>query len=128
MKRAIVMLTAVAILATSIPVFAAEDESYSVIGDVFIARPLGLAATVIGTAIYVVSLPFALTSGSQRQTADTLIRKPFAFTFKRQLGDFREEFGFRHDQALVEPDVQEPPQGGPAGGPSPEQGNQQPSQ
>ncbi|HSB51276.1 MAG TPA: hypothetical protein VLD40_01330 [Dissulfurispiraceae bacterium] len=128
MKRAIVMLTAISILASSVPVFAAEDDSYNVIGDVFIARPLGLAATVIGTAIYIVSLPLALTSGSQRQTADTLIRKPFAFTFKRQLGDFREEFGFRYDQALAEPDLQEPQQGGPAGGPNPEQGNQQPSQ
>jgi hypothetical protein len=33
-------------------------------GDLLVARPLGVLATVAGTAIYVVSLPFSLAGGN----------------------------------------------------------------
>jgi len=60
--------------------------------DAVLGRPVGLAATVVGSVVFVVSLPFAATSGSVKSTADALVGKPARFTFTRKLGDFR----YRH--------------------------------
>jgi hypothetical protein len=114
MKRVLSLCIAVAVLAGSGPACAADDQSFNVIGDLFIARPLGLAAVVLGTAVFVVSLPFALTSGSHHETADTLMGKPLGFTFRRPLGEFREEFGFRGGEPLREPFQEESADGGAA--------------
>ncbi len=108
MKRMLLLCISVAILVSSGPAFAAEDQSFNVIGDIFIARPLGLVAAVVGTAVYVVSLPFALASGSHHETADILVGKPLAFTFRRPLGEFREGFGFGPEEPLREPYMEEP--------------------
>ena len=43
---------------------------------------------VIGTAVFIVSLPFALTSGSTGDAWTSLIADPFEFTFTRPLGKF----------------------------------------
>jgi len=51
-------------------------------------RPLGLFATVAGTALTVVALPFTVPSGSVESSARELILKPAEYTFKRPLGDF----------------------------------------
>ncbi len=56
--------------------------------DAILARPLGLATTVAGSAIFLVSLPIAATSRSIGSTAHSLVLKPAAFTFTRPLGDF----------------------------------------
>jgi hypothetical protein len=108
MKRILALCIVVAVLSGSGPACAADDQSFNVIGDLFIARPLGLAAAVVGTAVFVVSLPFALSSGSHHRTADILVGKPLAFTFRRPLGDFREEFGFAQVEPLREPDMKGP--------------------
>jgi len=55
--------------------------------DAFIFRPIGLVATVIGGAAFVVSLPFSALGGNVREAADKLIVEPFDYTFKRKLGD-----------------------------------------
>lgn len=60
----------------------------SVAVDVVVARPLWFAATVVGGALFVVSLPVAALSKSVDQTAKTLVVKPAHATFKRPLGDF----------------------------------------
>lgn len=67
---------------------ASEDNSIFVVGDVVLARPGCLLATVLGSAVFVISLPIAVTSGSVHATADTLVAKPAAATFTRPLGDF----------------------------------------
>jgi hypothetical protein len=51
-------------------------------------RPVGLAATAVGAAIFVVALPFAAISGDVRRTAKSLVGAPANFTFRRRLGDF----------------------------------------
>ncbi len=55
-------------------------------GDLLIARPLLLAMTVIGTATYVVSLPFSLAGGNAKQAGETLVIGPAKATFVRCLG------------------------------------------
>ena len=67
---------------------AAEDNSLQIVGDLALARPGCLAATIIGTAVFIVALPFAAASGSVRETADTLVVHPAQATFTRPLGDF----------------------------------------
>jgi hypothetical protein len=55
--------------------------------DVIFARPLGVAAGIAGSAIFVVSLPFTIPSGGVKEAANTFIVKPFQFSFKRKFPD-----------------------------------------
>lgn len=64
------------------------DRGTDRVVDAVVVRPLGLAATVIGSVLTVVALPFTLPSGSVDASARELIVKPAEYTFKRPLGDF----------------------------------------
>lgn len=67
----------------------AVDESpnaFAMVGDLFVARPLGVVMTLAGTAVWVVSLPFTLMAGHANEAADTLVLGPGAATFVRCLG------------------------------------------
>lgn len=55
--------------------------------DVLFARPIGVIAGIVGSAIFVVSLPFTIPSGGVRDAADIFIVKPFQFSFIRQFPD-----------------------------------------
>ena len=78
------------IIGSSTPSFAADTTSSfeAVAADVILARPLWLVATVIGTGLFVVSLPVAAMSKSVDKTARTLVEKPARATFTRPLGAF----------------------------------------
>jgi hypothetical protein len=67
----------------------AIDESpneFAMVGDLLVARPLGAAMVVGGTAVWLVSLPFTLLSGHASEAAGTLIGGPVESTFMRCLG------------------------------------------
>lgn len=67
----------------------ADDETViASIADVTVVRPGCLAATVIGSAFFIVALPFAAASGSVKETANTLVVQPAQATFTRPIGDF----------------------------------------
>lgn len=89
MKKMVFLLIPCLLLFSTAPAFADFDEAFLVVGDLAVARPCGLASLVIGSAAFIVSLPFAAASGSVKQTADTLVSGPFKFTFTRPLGDFQ---------------------------------------
>jgi len=55
--------------------------------DILFARPIGVIAGVLGSAIFVVSLPFTIPTGSVRDAAGMFIVKPFQFSFVRQFPD-----------------------------------------
>ncbi len=55
-------------------------------GDVIFVRPLSLAATILGTATFIVALPFTIPSGSVGSSAKVLIGEPAQYTFTRPLG------------------------------------------
>ncbi|MBA56994.1 MAG: hypothetical protein CMK89_21300 [Pseudomonadales bacterium] len=55
-------------------------------GDVLLVRPLTLVATVIGTGLFVVSLPFSALGGNVGEAGNTLVVTPFKSTFLRCLG------------------------------------------
>lgn len=69
------------------PVEGASAEGMIV--DLVVLRPLGLVATVLGAAVYIVSLPFSLAGGNAQQAAQKLVSEPAQFTFVRPLGDLR---------------------------------------
>lgn len=58
------------------------------IADALLIRPLGLVATVGGTLMFVVSLPFSALGGNTGEAFDRLMADPAVFTFSRPLGDF----------------------------------------
>jgi hypothetical protein len=104
-KIMILCLTAVLIL-TSTPVFAADNDGFIIMMDIVIARPFGLASLVIGSAFFVVTLPFAAMSKSTHKTADTLVGDPFRFTFIRPPGDFSDTYMANQEEIVSEPEHQ----------------------
>ena len=43
---------------------------------------------MLGTAVFIVALPFAIISGSVESVGRTLVEAPFRYTFARPIGDF----------------------------------------
>lgn len=60
--------------------------AYAMVGDLIIARPLLIAATVVGTGVFLVSLPFSALGGNVPEAADALIGTPGREAFTRCLG------------------------------------------
>ncbi|MBM4274926.1 MAG: hypothetical protein FJ134_10780 [Deltaproteobacteria bacterium] len=54
--------------------------------DAAVGRPLGLATTIVGTTLFVVTLPFTAPSGSAGEAAHGLVVQPAGWTFVRPLG------------------------------------------
>jgi hypothetical protein len=87
--KSLIILCAVLIGLGNLTVSRAEDgDSIATITDVTLVRPGCFVATIIGSAFFVVALPFAAASHSIRQTADTLVMTPAQATFTRPVGDF----------------------------------------
>ncbi len=88
-KRTITSLCVLALLlSTFTPVLASgNSDPASVVVDVVIARPLTFAMSILGSALFVVSLPVSVPSGSVKKTAQTLVVGPFNDTFGRPVGD-----------------------------------------
>ena len=63
-----------------------EDDSLILI-DMAVARPIGMATIVAGTALFVIWLPFSLPSGNVKDSWNKLVVKPVKYTFKRPLGE-----------------------------------------
>ena len=95
MKRAktlkIIMIACLLLAFTAWQVSAVIPEerpgAFSMIIDVPI-RVLGMGLALVGTAFFIVALPFELTSGSTGDAWDALVVEPFQFTFTRPLGKF----------------------------------------
>jgi len=66
-----------------------DDCSYPPVLDVMVMRPLGLAATVLGLALFVPISPFAVFTvwDEVDRVANDLFLSPAAFTFRRPLGE-----------------------------------------
>ena len=86
------LLTVICVLAVGLgstsPALASDDSgSLELAADVVVVRPACFLATVIGSALFVVSLPVAATSRSVKKAARTLVVRPAKATFTRPLGD-----------------------------------------
>jgi hypothetical protein len=95
-KKSLVFLIAAVLLFTwaASPALAGEKQyitgedrnAASMMFDLVILRPLGLAATVIGTAFFIVSLPVSVLGGNTGEAAKKLVAEPARYTFSRPLG------------------------------------------
>jgi len=56
--------------------------------DLVAVRPFSIAASVIGSAFFIVSYPFAALGGNADVAGEKLVKEPFRYTFKRPLGEF----------------------------------------
>ena len=87
-----IVLTVFCLAAVGAPALADEWNEDSeltgpaMVGDFFFLRPLGLAATILGTTFAVISLPFTHPAGQEELAKQKLIIEPAKFTFKRPLG------------------------------------------
>jgi hypothetical protein len=73
-------------LASSSGVVLEEPTAMAMTGDLLIARPVSLAVTVVGVAVFLVSLPFSLLGGNVAEAGKTLVVGPATTTFVRCLG------------------------------------------
>lgn len=65
------------------------DETPSALamtGDALLARPVLFATTIVGSAVYLVSLPFSLLGGNAAEAGDVLVVGPAKATLFRCLG------------------------------------------
>jgi hypothetical protein len=65
-----------------------KNTAGAMTADLVIVRPLGIVATVLGCAVFVVSLPFSALGSNTKEASQRLVKDPAQFTFKRPLGDF----------------------------------------
>jgi hypothetical protein len=63
-----------------------EPSAAVVVADGLLARPLGLGTTIGGTALFLVTLPFSIPSGSVNESAQGMIVRPGGYTFIRPMG------------------------------------------
>ncbi len=63
-----------------------KPTAMAMAGDAVIARPFLLAITVIGSGLFVATLPFSLLGGNVGEAANVLILAPAESTFVRCLG------------------------------------------
>jgi hypothetical protein len=76
------------LLSPTTPAFASGgSDPLSMVVDVLVARPISFAATAVGSALFVVSLPIAAVSRSTKETSETLVAAPARDLFTRPLGD-----------------------------------------
>ena len=87
-------LCALLLAATAPRCSAVSDGPMATAVDVTVARPISFTFMVVGSVLFVVSLPIALTSHSVKNTAHTLVVAPATDTFSRPLGDLDDFMSF----------------------------------
>ena len=92
-KCLVLILAAALVIVAALPA-SAEEQAWSkeptaaaMIADFVIVRPLGIVACAVGSAFFVVSLPFSAAGGNIKGVYQKLVAEPAKFTFARPLGD-----------------------------------------
>jgi hypothetical protein len=77
----------------SVPVFAQQEDfkqtevsGATVMLDLVVLRPLGIAAQILGLGVSLVALPVGGVMGNSEEVAEKLIVEPAKFTWGRPLG------------------------------------------
>jgi hypothetical protein len=65
-----------------------QIEAGSMVADALVVRPLGIAATVVGFTLFVISVPFSALGRNVGEAWQGMVVYPAKFTFARPLGDF----------------------------------------
>jgi hypothetical protein len=87
-------MAAIFVCASTPRSYGSDDQDFeAVAADIIIVRPMCFAATIIGSALFVIALPVAAISRSTSETAHALVGKPAQATFTRPLGDLTSLIG-----------------------------------
>lgn len=69
------------------PMYTLEaPKAYAMVGDALIARPLLIAATILGAGVFIVTLPFSAAGGNIGEAGQALVVEPGREAFVRCLG------------------------------------------
>ena len=69
------------------PLYTVEaPKGFAMVGDLVVARPLLIGATLVGIAAFIVSLPFTALGGNVGEAAQALVVEPGREAFVRCLG------------------------------------------
>lgn len=74
-----------------------EPSTGAMMADLVVARPVGLVVTALGTATFLVGLPFIMAGGNLVESGEKLVVGPAQETFNRCLGC--KNSGWRGDYA-----------------------------
>ena len=74
-----------------------EPSTAAMMADLVVARPVGMVITALGTATFLVGLPFTLAGGNVAESGEKLVVGPARETFNRCLGC--KNSGWRGDYA-----------------------------
>jgi len=88
-RQLIVLTTVIALLLPVSGYTATVEEQPSALamtGDALFVRPVLLGMTIVGTVVYIVSLPFSALGGNMEEAGKTLVVGPAKATFVRCLG------------------------------------------
>ena len=90
----IVMLIVIPFATTAFAQMGADDDDKEgnsggkMLFDLLLIRPVGILATVIGSALFVVSLPFSAIGGNTKPAYKKMVKEPAKYTFTRPLGEY----------------------------------------
>lgn len=81
---------------------APDPTAEAMLIDLVFLRPFGFIATVVGSAVFVVSLPFTVPTKSVDSAARKLVQDPVNYTFVRPFG--HTDFGLGYERRRSETD------------------------
>ena len=84
----LVSISATPLSASELP----EPSPDEVAADLLFVRPVALCSIIVGSAIYVVSLPFTIPTGNLNLAGRKLVVEPVKFTFSKPLGELDTPF------------------------------------
>ena len=88
-KLSLAVVFALALSSTSIRAAEAYEWRFArATTDILIARPFTFAATLLGGALWAVTLPITAPTRTSQETFDALVKQPFELTFDRELGEY----------------------------------------
>ena len=92
MKKLLPILVCVLILSGGRGL-AAEELGWriaSTSADLFVARPFTFALSVVGSALWVATLPITAPTRTSKDALDVMVKTPWQLTVDRPLGEFAE--------------------------------------
>jgi len=63
-----------------------NPDGSDIVADLFLLRPVGVIATALGAAVFVLSLPISAPTKTSTKTWQKLVKDPAKFTFARPMG------------------------------------------
>jgi hypothetical protein len=80
------LVVAFVILALLFPAVGFAQEEEAVLAE-FVVRPVGFVTLVLGSAVFLVTLPVSVVVGGTDNMAEVLVKRPYRFTFQRHMGE-----------------------------------------